>query len=74
MARESLERRVATLERRLDELLTKSAPSVDSWRETVGMFTNDTLMKEIDAAGRAWREADRRKAKRRRSAAASSKS
>ena len=59
MSRSSLEKRVAELERQLAELLSRGEkPSATSWRETVGMFSHDPLMKEIDAAGQAWREAD----------------
>ena len=66
MSRPSLEKRVAELERQLAELLPRGEePSATSWRETVGMFSHDPLMKEIDAAGQAWREADRAKARRR---------
>jgi len=70
MSRPSLEKRVAELERQLAELLSRGEmPSATSWRETVGMFSHDPLMKEIDAAGQAWREADRAKARRRRAPA-----
>jgi hypothetical protein len=65
-----LEKRVAELERQLAELLSRGEmPFATSWRETVGMFSHDTLMKEIDAAGQAWREADRSKARKRRACA-----
>ena len=74
MSRATLEKRVAELERQLAELLLRGEkPSATSWRETVGMFSNDPLMKEIDAAGQAWREADRLKVRRRRAPAAKSK-
>jgi hypothetical protein len=70
MSRPTLERRVAELERQLAELLSRGeGASPTSWRETVGMFSNDPLMKEIDAAGQAWREADRSKARKRRAPA-----
>jgi hypothetical protein len=74
MPRSSLERRVTELERQLVELLKKEdAPSLASWRETVGMFSNDPLMKEIDAAGQAWRESDRSKARKKQAPAAKPK-
>jgi hypothetical protein len=74
MSRLSLEKRVAELERQLAELLSRGEkPSAGSWRETVGMFSRDPLMKEIDAAGQAWREADRLKARRRRATATKAK-
>jgi hypothetical protein len=70
MSQSSLEKRVAKLERQLAELLSRGEqPSATSWRETVGMFSHDPLMKEIDIAGQAWREADRLKARRRRAPA-----
>jgi hypothetical protein len=75
MSRSSLEKRVAELERQLAELSSRGdMPSGGSWRETVGMFSHDPLMKEIDAAGQAWREANRPKARQRRASAAKSKS
>jgi hypothetical protein len=71
MSRPTLERRVSQLESQLKELLSRGeTPSATSWRETVGMFSNDPLMKEIDAAGQAWREADRSKARQRRASKA----
>lgn len=74
MSRSSLEKRVAELERQLAELLSRGEqPSATSWRETVGMFSRDPLMKEIDAAGQAWREADRLKARRSRATATKAK-
>ena len=46
MSRSSLEKRVAELERQLAELLSRGEkPSATSWRETVGMFSHDPLMK-----------------------------
>jgi len=52
------ETRVATLERKVDQLLRGSGRQKD-WRRTVGMFAGDELMKEINAEGRKIREADR---------------
>jgi hypothetical protein len=37
---------------------------VNNWRSTVGMFSGDDIMKQIDAAARRIREADRRRARR----------
>jgi hypothetical protein len=68
MSRASLESRVAVLERQMAELrVTAGAPANGrDWRRTVGMFAGDEVMKEIlEEAGR-YREADRRKARRRR--------
>jgi hypothetical protein len=61
---ESLEERVAALEKRLAELLspTTIAPArFKDWRRAIGTFAgDDEVMQEIDAAGREYREADRR--------------
>ncbi len=75
MSRSSLEKRVAELERQLALLSSRGGmPSAAGWRETVGMFSNDPLMKKIDAAGQAWRKADRAKARQRRGSVARPKS
>jgi hypothetical protein len=75
MSRPSLENRVAELERKMAAFLSGGEqPSVSGWRETIGMFSNDSLMKEIDAAGQAWREADRSRARKRRTSATKPKS
>ena len=54
MSRTSLEQRVTILESQMQEVLASSTEPSSRWRETVGMFSNDSLMKEIDAAGDAW--------------------
>jgi hypothetical protein len=61
-----LEERVAALEREVAELRTALAngTTVKDWRSTIGMFSGDESMKEIDELGRKWREAERRKARR----------
>jgi len=38
--------------------------SPNDWRSTVGMFTGDQIMREIDEAARKLRQADRRRARR----------
>ena len=61
---ESLEQRVAALERKLAQW-PPSPPSVvrwKDWRQAVGQFIPSELSEEVDAAGRAIREADRRQA------------
>ncbi len=66
MAQRTLEERVATLEQQVAELrgaLQKVAQPQD-WRSTVGMFSGDEVMKQIDEAGRKIREADRQRARR----------
>ena len=66
MSQTSLEERVAVLERQVCDLFIKvggDAPKKD-WRTTVGMFTNDPVMKQIHEEGRKIREAEREQAKR----------
>ena len=67
----TLARRVARLERDVADLHARlaaapepaPAPAKD-WRRTIGMFSGDELMKEIDEYARQFREADRRRARR----------
>ena len=62
MTLETLERRVTALERTVAELLARSkAPGRDDWRSTIGMFTDDPVMKEIDEETLKYREQNRRK-------------
>jgi len=60
---ESLEKRVATLEKSLAQVLqTQPQPGEwKDWRQAVGKFRPTDLSAEVDAAGRKIREADRRK-------------
>lgn len=63
MTRATLEERMNALEKQVAELqaqVQKLAHPKD-WRNIVGMFTNDEVMKRIDEAGRKIREEDRRK-------------
>jgi hypothetical protein len=60
---ESLEKRVAALEKGLAQVL-QSPPQpgkFKDWRRAVGNFKPTELSEEVDAAGRRIREADRRK-------------
>lgn len=59
----SLEERVARLEEALGRLLAAARePHPDGWRGTVGMFgEEDEGMKQVDEAGRRWREAENRR-------------
>ena len=61
----SLERRIAALEKGMQEWLrSQSAPSQwKDWRNAVGKFVPSEISEEVDAAGRRIREADRRKSK-----------
>jgi hypothetical protein len=58
---EHLERRLAALEKEVAQLRQAQQPPPRSkdWRQAVGLFPGDELMKQIDEAGRAIREADR---------------
>src|SRR6516162_387982 len=58
---EALEQRVAALEQNMARLLQspEPRPRFKDWRQAIGLFPGDELMKQIDDAGRAIREADR---------------
>lgn len=58
---ETLEQRVAALEKNMARLLQaqEQRPVFKDWRQAVGRFPGNELMKQIDEAGRAIREADR---------------
>jgi hypothetical protein len=62
----TLEERVAKLERQVAKLRAAVAngAAVKDWRSTIGMFTGDEVMKQIDEEASKFREADRRKARR----------
>ena len=61
---ESLENRVEALEKSLAQVV--QAPpqpgKFKDWRKAVGKFKRTEISEEVDAAGRKYREADRRKA------------
>jgi hypothetical protein len=65
----SLEVRVAALERQVADLraVLENGVRQKDWRRTIGMFTGDEVMKQIDQATLEIREASRRKAHRRQS-------
>ena len=67
MTDNALQLRLAALERQVAELQAarSNGTIVKDWRSTVGMFTGDTVMKKIDEAAHALREADRRRSRRR---------
>lgn len=54
----ALEQEVADMKERI-----RANPAKD-WRRTVGMFSGDEMMKQIDELARQYREADRRRARR----------
>jgi hypothetical protein len=62
-----LESRLASLEREVRELRTKlgEQSSVPWYRQIVGAFKDDPVFDEIVRLGAAYREADRRKTRRR---------
>jgi hypothetical protein len=64
MAEQTLEERVAQLEKRLDELAgagaAKPQPPKKDWRRTVGMFRDDPIMKEVIDGALRLREEERR--------------
>lgn len=70
--RESLEHRLATIERRLDELqMALASPTPGSgWRQSVGVFTDRGGVLEILEEAQKLREADRRRSRPRRRARA----
>jgi len=59
---ENLELRLAALEKEMAQLRQASQPRpcFKDWRQAVGMFPGNDIMKQIDEAGREIREADRR--------------
>ena len=67
MSQQTLEERVAALEKEVARLSSQrrpdGEPGRDDWKSTVGMFANDPIMKEIQEEGRKIREADRRRAR-----------
>ena len=62
MSESTLEQRVRELEKRVAELsaLVDIPRSDKSWRNLVGRFPGDDVMKEIQEEGRRIREAERR--------------
>jgi molybdenum-dependent DNA-binding transcriptional regulator ModE len=67
MSQTSVEERISALERTVAKLVEMQRPSDrgKDWKRTVGMFSGNKLMKEIDAAGREIREQDRQQARKR---------
>ncbi|HEY7426043.1 MAG TPA: hypothetical protein VH682_17565 [Gemmataceae bacterium] len=65
MSQGTVEERLTTLEKQVAELqaqVQKLARPKD-WRNVVGMFAGDEVMKRIDEAGRKIREKDRERAR-----------
>ncbi len=61
MSQSTLEERVSALEQQVAALMNRvlTLRVEKDWRSTVGMFTGDRLIKEIDEEGHKVREADR---------------
>ena len=70
MSQQTLEERVAALEIEVARISGQLRPfgeaGRDDWKSVVGLFANDPIMKEIDEEARKIREADRRRARRKR--------
>jgi hypothetical protein len=66
MTQSSLEKRVALLEEQVRQLMTtrRKQPGPKDLLSTIGMFSGDEYMKQIDEAALAYRERDRRKERR----------
>jgi len=67
MSKSSLEQRVAALEREVAELKAAAAngSAKKDWRNTIGMFSGDEVMKRICDYALQYREKDREKARKR---------
>jgi hypothetical protein len=63
MATGSLEERVAALELQMEQLLSRrqTEDRPKDWRRTIGMFSGDEIMWQIDQNALAYREEDRRR-------------
>ena len=66
MSQATVEERVSALERTVAALVQSGRPfgRVKDWQRTVGMFSGNALMKEIDAAGEKLRAQDRQRGRR----------
>ncbi len=64
MAQPTFEERLEALEKAVAQLADRSQPALGDkdWRSTIGMFTNDPVVNEIQEEGRKIREAERRNA------------
>ncbi len=67
MSQMSVEERISALERTVAQLVQsrQTASRTKDWKRTVGMFSGNELMKEIDAAGQMIREQDRQRGRQR---------
>jgi hypothetical protein len=67
MAESNLERRVASLERKVADLISSKKEDLRAkdWQRTIGMFAGDDVMKDIDAETARIRDEERRRVRRR---------
>lgn len=67
MSNASLEERVTNIERLVAQLQAAQphVPGPQDWRRTIGMFSDDEVMKRIMDNALKYREADRAKARKR---------
>jgi hypothetical protein len=65
MSRKTLEDRVSMLEEQVRHLLARPStmPGPLDWMQTVGMFSGNEMMKQLDAECLARRERERRRAR-----------
>ena len=66
MSQMSVNERISALERTVAQLVQsqQTVGRVKDWKRTVGMFSGNELMKQIDAAGQKIREQDRQRVRR----------
>ena len=76
MAEQSLETRVAALEKEVAELRSQNGLRLrdKDWQRTIGMFNDDPIMREILDLALKYRAADRKHARQRRSTTRRTKS
>jgi hypothetical protein len=66
MSQHTLEERVALLEQTVAGLIAATSPGEQrrkDWRNTIGMFEGDPVIREIQEEGQRLREAERREAR-----------
>ena len=64
MSQTNVEERLSALERAVAQLVqSRRSTGVKDWKRTVGMFSGNELMKEIDAAGQRIRDQERQRAR-----------
>ena len=67
MSQAKVEERLSALEQTVAQLIQSRRPAgrAKDWKRTVGMFSGNELMKEIDAAGQKIRDQARQRSRRR---------